>query len=187
MLGMFETIQSWDTAALSWVRGFETYIGSLVGIGLSELANLPALIGVSAIVFLILVRARRFRDVLGLIIAGGGAQLGAYTLKLLIDRPRPPFVLASYLEAGSSFPSAHAAVAVGLYGFLAWLVWRDCAPRRWRIAVIVGAVLLALLIGASRIYLGVHYPSDVLAGFCVGAFFLVLGILLTRTRNGNFC
>lgn len=188
MIDMFAAIQSWDTAVLTWVRGFESYTGSLVGIGVSEAANLPVLIGVGVIVFLVLVRTRRFRDALGLIIAGGGAKLAAHGLKLLTDRPRPPFELASYLEPGSSFPSAHAAVAVGLYGFLAWLVWRDCAPRRARIAALAGAVLVALLIGGSRIYLGVHYPSDVLAGYAIGGVFLALGIVLTRrAKDRNLC
>jgi undecaprenyl-diphosphatase len=189
MQHMFATIQAWDTALLTWVRGFESYAGSLAGIGVSELANLPALVGVSAVTFLILVRTRRFHDAFGLIIAGGGAQLGAYALKLLTDRPRPPFELASYLEPGSSFPSAHAAVVVGLYGFLAWLVWRDCTLRRWwHYATVTAAGILVIAVGGSRIYLGVHYPSDVLAGYAVGAIFLCCGILLTRRgKDKNLC
>lgn len=189
MTDMFAPIQAWDTLALTWVRGFESYGGALAGIGISTAADLPALVGISGIAFLMLIRAHRFRDTLGLIIAGGGAQLAAHTLKLLIDRPRPPFELASYLEAGSSFPSAHAAVAVGLYGFLAWLAWRDCTARRWwHWAAVVVALILMFLIGFSRVYLGVHYPSDVLAGYAIGALFLAFGIFITRrARDKNLC
>jgi membrane-associated phospholipid phosphatase len=98
-----------------------------------------------------------------LLIAGG---LNRW-LKGLIDRPRPE---AQHLvEAGSlSFPSGHAMSSIAFFGFLIYLVWRLISTLwvRWLLSLLLA--LLILLIGFSRVYLGVHYPSDILAGYAAG-------------------
>ena len=94
-------------------------------------------------------------------------------LKFSFSRPRPEeFFLIS--EESWSFPSGHAMTAVAFYGFIIFLIWRRKNKLRIRLSVSLILVLLILLIGASRIYLGVHYPSDVLAGYAAGLFWLLL-------------
>ncbi len=87
-------------------------------------------------------------------------------IKNVVQRPRPDgFRLVS--EWGYSFPSGHSMVAMAFYGFLAWLVWkyeREVLQRWFYVVVFAG---LILMIGISRVYLGVHYASDVIAGFFV--------------------
>ncbi|MCH3967389.1 MAG: phosphatase PAP2 family protein [Atopobiaceae bacterium] len=87
-------------------------------------------------------------------------------LKAIVQRPRPEgFRLVD--ETGYSFPSGHSMVAMAFYGLLAWYVWhyeRD-AVMRWFWCICLGA--LVVMVGVSRIYLGVHYATDVIAGFCV--------------------
>ena len=98
-----------------------------------------------------------------LLIAGG---LNRW-LKDLIDRPRPD--ARHLVEAGSlSFPSGHAMSSIAFFGFLIYLVWRLVSTRwiRWLLSILLA--LLILLIGFSRVYLGVHYPSDILAGYAAG-------------------
>lgn len=93
-------------------------------------------------------------------------------LKNIVQRPRPEgFRLIS--EVGYSFPSGHSMVAVAFYGFLAWLIWKYMRDPlvRWFYTIVFGLLILA--IGASRIYLGVHYASDVIAGFLVAFAWLV--------------
>ena len=97
-----------------------------------------------------------------MLVAIGGGELLIIGLKALFHRPRPSEVFAGL---GYSFPSGHSFFAVTLYGMMAYWLTRATPARRW---VWVPAVLLILAIGFSRIYLGVHYASDVLAGFCVG-------------------
>lgn len=98
-----------------------------------------------------------------------GAMLLATALKLAIMRPRPDIVPHLGAFAGSSFPSSHAMLGMAVYGVLALSLARmrhGVAARRWLFAL---AVALALVIGVTRLYLGVHWPTDVLAGWCLGA------------------
>jgi undecaprenyl-diphosphatase len=96
----------------------------------------------------------------------GGAVLNV-ALKLGFDRARPE--LWERAPAGEpSFPSGHAMSAVVVYGTLAYLIARLEPTRAMRRATLAFALVLVLLIGLSRLYLGVHYPSDVLAGYAVG-------------------
>jgi undecaprenyl-diphosphatase len=87
-------------------------------------------------------------------------------LKLAFERPRPAFEGAKYVAGGWSFPSGHAAGAMFAYGFVAYLVVRFGAGR-WRWPVVAGLGLVILGVGFSRMYLGVHYLSDVLGGFAL--------------------
>lgn len=94
-------------------------------------------------------------------------------LKQIIQRPRPDgFRLIA--ETGYSFPSGHSMVAMAFYGLLAWMVWHYERNRFVRWLCVIGFALVIALIGISRIYLGVHYASDVLAGFCISLIWLAL-------------
>ena len=87
-------------------------------------------------------------------------------LKFLVQRPRPEgFRLAA--ETGFSFPSGHSMAAMAFFGLLIWMVWRYERDRAVRIGCSVALAALIVAVGVSRIYLGVHYASDVVAGFCV--------------------
>ena len=96
-----------------------------------------------------------------------------FALKEIVQRPRPEgFRLIA--ETGYSFPSGHSMVAVAFYGFMIWLILRyeeDAILRKiWSLALF----FVVVMIGMSRVYLGVHYFSDVIAGYCVAAVWLVL-------------
>ena len=94
-------------------------------------------------------------------------------LKELVQRPRPENI-SLVVETGFSFPSGHSMVAMAFFGLLVWLIWHYEKDRTMRYACCTGFSLIILLIGISRIYLGVHYASDVLAGFCVSLAWLAL-------------
>ena len=94
-------------------------------------------------------------------------------LKALIQRPRPEgYRLVA--ESGFSFPSGHSMVAMAFYGLLIWMVWRYEKDALVRRLGVIGFGLVIVLVGLSRIYLGVHYATDVIAGFCVSLIWLVL-------------
>jgi membrane-associated phospholipid phosphatase len=106
------------------------------------------------------------------VIAAGGSVVLILLLKALFARPRPYFEHPLLLETYYSFPSGHAMEAVILYGMLAHFAVLALRTWRTRAAVIFGTSLLVLLIGFSRMYLGVHYLSDVVAGFAAGGVWL---------------
>ena len=113
----------------------------------------------------------RLSAVLLFVSTAGGAVLTT-VLKAVFQRSRPDIVESGYTASFYSFPSGHATVAVGFYGALTLiLAYHLRGPARWA-AVIFGAVLV-LSIGFSRLYLGVHYPTDVLAGFLAAPLWLV--------------
>jgi undecaprenyl-diphosphatase len=131
-------------------------------------------------------RGRKISAALLVVSTAGGLVLTT-ALKAHFQRSRPELFDTGYTASFYSFPSSHATVAVGFYGTLTLLlVWRLSGLRRW--AVIAIGVLLVLLIGFSRLYLGVHYPTDVLAGYLAAPLwvsFVGLSYLLWRTVRGR--
>jgi undecaprenyl-diphosphatase len=107
---------------------------------------------------------------LGLVVSAGLGQ----ALKQVFARPRPHLLPWLTVTHGWSFPSGHTLNAVTLAGLLAWLMGRRLNGWR-RVALYVGVGLWAVLVGLSRVYLGVHYPSDVLASLAAGGFYLLAG------------
>lgn len=101
-----------------------------------------------------------------------GALILSEAFKLLISRPRPDFFPPLANEQGPSFPSGHMLLSVAFYGSCAYLLGRH-APLIRRLALYLLAVVIVLAVGFSRIYLGVHYPSDVLGSTLLGAAWLI--------------
>ncbi len=103
----------------------------------------------------------------------GGSLIGASMinalLKLFLQRPRPDVVPHLAEVSSASFPSGHAMISAAVYLTLGIMVAQTQASRWARAYILSFAVLLVLLIGCSRVFLGVHWPSDVLAGWCFGA------------------
>jgi len=107
-------------------------------------------------------------------------------LKGLFVRPRPYFEHPLLIETSYSFPSGHAMESFVLYGMLAYFAVLALETWRARTAVVFGTALLVLLIGLSRMYLGVHYFSDVVAGYAAGGVWLsalITGAETVRRRK----
>lgn len=109
----------------------------------------------------------------------GGAVVST-VLKNLFHRPRPDISLRLAEVSSQSFPSGHSILAAATYFTLAALLARTTADRRIKAYFLSLAAFLALLIGCTRMYLGVHYPTDVLAGWCVGLAWALLCSLIAR-------
>lgn len=142
--------------------------------------GVPFLIGltIAAVVILIIMKAYSKALFLGLVMAGTGAV--NVILKLFFERQRPELWQQIVEEATFSFPSGHSmgSMAIGLTAVL--LVWRT----KWRVPVLVLAILYVVFIGFTRLYLGVHYPTDVIAGWMLAAGWV--GILYVMLRiNGR--
>ena len=96
-------------------------------------------------------------------------------LKLIFMRDRP-YDLMIITETGYSFPSGHAMCALGFYGFIIYLTWHFNLEKKIKITFTILLSILIVLLGVSRVYLGVHYASDVLAGYMVSAAYLIIYI-----------
>ena len=124
------------------------------------------LIVVGVLVFLLL--QHRPRSALFLIVAVVGGVVLGDLLKALYDRPRPDVVPHLVEVISESFPSGHTTMAAVVYPTLGAMLTRVVSRVRTRIYLLVLSAILACLVGLSRMYLGVHYPTDVLGGLAVG-------------------
>jgi membrane-associated phospholipid phosphatase len=112
-----------------------------------------------------------------------GLSIPIYSvLKLAVNRPRPTpdLVRVFEVEAGKSFPSGHAFFAIVFWGLLAYFAFTHLQKRSLRVVTLACLLLIVLLTGASRVYLGAHWPSDVLGGYVLGAVFLTTLVWLHR-------
>jgi undecaprenyl-diphosphatase len=144
-----------------WLPGVMRDITALGGF-----AVLTLIVVVTA-VYLVLVGKRA--AALFVVLAVTGGTLLSHGLKMLFDRPRPDLIPNAPLELTASFPSGHAMISAVTYLTLGVLLTRLDAPRRVHAYFLAVAVVMTVMIGISRIYLGVHWPTDVLAGWCLGA------------------
>jgi undecaprenyl-diphosphatase len=119
-----------------------------------------------SLAFVLLRRWKRPADNLSLLVIAAGCAALPSLVKLIVARPRPDFGNITHLVT-LSFPSEHTTQAAGIYLAIAILVSRDL-NRGWRELGIVLAIVIALAVAWSRVYLGVHYPTDVIAGLLLG-------------------
>jgi undecaprenyl-diphosphatase len=118
-----------------------------------------------------------------MVAVGGLLTLVDTPLKLAVGRPRPSADLVHILspEQGNGFPSGHALFAIVVLGLLAYFAFINLKNRIIRVVVLAGLIALILLIGTSRVYLGVHWPSDVIGGYLIGGILLTALIWFHRT------
>ena len=120
-----------------------------------------------------------YRKALFTFVAGTGGLIIISVMKMFFERPRPPYPVL-YREESFSFPSGHATFSFIFYGTIAYFIWLTNLPKIWKFIVMTFLVSLSMMIGFSRVYLQVHYSSDVLGGFCLGYSWLFLMIYTFR-------
>jgi undecaprenyl-diphosphatase len=161
----------------SWLEGAMRDITSLGS------SSVLVLIVAAVIVYLLLIR--KAGTALFILASVAGGQVLSTLLKAGVDRPRPDLVSHLAAETSLSFPSGHAMLSAVTYLTLGSLAARFLPGRTTKIYVLSLAVLTTLLVGVSRVYLGVHWPSDVLAGWCAGFAWAMLCWLAARMLQRN--
>lgn len=126
---------------------------------------------------IIFITFKNWKKAIEIAAIGVGGFVVNYFMKLSFHRLRPPNPLIDKLD-NFSFPSSHATSAFIFYGLLTYLIWKTKLPKLYKYIIGIILIMFSLLIGFSRIYLRVHYPSDVLAGFCIGFAWLFLAVWL---------
>ncbi|MFZ2500507.1 MAG: phosphatase PAP2 family protein [Minisyncoccia bacterium] len=145
------------------------------------------IIGIAGIIGLFLFFSKSTRPYLaGLIITLCGAVASEYVLKELVGRVRPGGLIPAIVETSPSFPSGHATASMALYGFIAFILCR-WYPQHRRMVIAIATIII-LAIGFSRLYLGVHFPSDVIAGYILGWLWLLVGVkIINRISASSQC
>ena len=154
---------------------FEEAMRDITGLG-----STIVLVMVTAVAIFYLLLIGRWRTALLMLVTVGGGQILSSLLKLGIDRPRPDLVSHLAEVQTLSFPSGHAMMSAVTYLTLGSMLAGIVPGRATKIYVLGVAVLITLMVGVSRIYLGVHWPSDVLAGWCAGFAWAMLCWLVAR-------
>jgi undecaprenyl-diphosphatase len=177
-----------DLQFAAWMRAHAGPVGDRIGVAVTTIGS-PAAMAILTVVVAAVLAYRRWWVVLaGWLAANAGGGVLDWALKHIIHRARPAGA-GVFLYGGSfSFPSGHAMGSLIGYGMLAYLLITFWPPaRRHRTAVIIGTAVLVLLIGFSRLYLGVHFLSDVIGGFAAGAVWLatcMTGVDLALRQRG---
>lgn len=164
-------------------RNVEEAVRDVTALGGFTVVTLATLVGVLAFLF-----HRRWRHAAVLLGTVLLAEISSETMKALYSRPRPDLVPHGSYVYSASFPSGHSTASAATFLTLAVLI-SSLEPERRSKALVYGlALTLLVAVGFSRVYLGVHWPSDVLAGWCLGAAWaflawVVLGAIGGRTRG----
>jgi len=146
----------------------------------SALGSTAVTVLIISVVALFLLLDRRPRQAMLVVGVATAASIGLRLLKLSIGRERPTIVEHIEVVGGLSFPSGHTLIAAVLYPTLGMLIASNLRDRHLKVYVFAIAAMLALLVGFSRVYLGVHYPSDVLGGWLLGLAFAVAAGMVIR-------
>lgn len=152
-----------DITIMNVIHDQATFLYDQIFIFITNLGSVWVILPVTLVVLAYLLYKKQHQNALILFSGVGGAAIANLVLKLIFHRDRPNLWHLVITETGYSFPSGHAMMSSALILSIVFIVWKT----RWRwSALIVGSILIGA-IGLSRIYLGVHYPTDVVAGWSI--------------------
>mgnify|MGYP001566629656 FL=1 len=178
---LVDLIRQIDFSTLNFVEQIRTPVLTLFFKAVTFMGEWSFVLGALVLIsiFFIIKKRVRYDLILWLVTVGG---LGtAFVLKEIFHRGRP--IGALIAETSSSFPSAHAVISIAFYAFIFYLLARNTKRRFLKYLLITMIFLVPIFLGFSRIYLGVHYLSDVLAGYAVGDFWFLIGVYGLKIIN----
>jgi undecaprenyl-diphosphatase len=178
MLAMRESHDTDDPLGPGWLELVARDVTSLGG------TIVLALLTLATSGFMLM--RRQWGGAVFVLVSVAGGTLISSALKAVFDRPRPDLVPHAVEVTSASFPSGHSMLAAVTYLTLGAVLAEVQTKRRDRIYILGWAVFLALIVGLSRVYLGVHWPTDVVAGWCIGSAWALLcgSVALWMQRRG---
>ncbi|RDW17680.1 phosphatase PAP2 family protein [Oceanobacillus chungangensis] len=173
-----QRITSFDSTVIYFIQGFETPTLTSIMKFFTFIGSFSALLVIVLVTTLFLYFLLKHRvEIILLWTVIISTSILNWILKHSFHRARPE--LHRLIDAGGySFPSGHAMIAFAFYGILAFLLWRHIPNRTGRNILVLFSSLFIILIGISRVYLGVHYPSDIIGGYFASGFWLTIVIWL---------
>jgi undecaprenyl-diphosphatase len=174
------TIGRWDHTSTGWLSNHRTgALDAVTAVG-SRSADTFGILGVALIVLAVLWARHRW-DQMAVLVTALVLELSAFlAVNALVGRDRPPVARLGSTPTTSSFPSGHTAATLVLYGAIAIFVSASVRSMVWRVLAWLGAVLFPVMVGFSRVYRGLHHPTDVIFGYVLGAAVLWVAFLAVR-------
>lgn len=171
-----------EISLLQWIHSQASPVLDLIFLFFTTIGNVAYMVPFTLLLIAYLLYTRQRLNALIVFFGMGGAAAANLILKALFHRDRPAFWQSLITETDYSFPSGHAMLSAALILCIIAIVWRT--KFRWT-AIIAGAFVVGM-IGLSRLYLGVHYPTDIIAGWSVSAVWIVIVLLLLNGASYEF-
>ena len=172
-------VTPFDRNLLYFMRAHRSHAATVTATFLARMGSPPVIVGMAALAALLGLAWKKVRGAAWTLpIAVVGAGVIIQGVKLLVHRPRPSFFTPILHESGFSFPSGHSLIAMVVYGLLGYFALHLVKNHAARLLVRIVTVLVVFSIGVSRVYVGVHYPTDVLAGWTAGVPWLLACLYL---------
>jgi len=188
----FEVIQSYigqealfcaDLRIINLVSHFRTPSLNQFMLFVTDLANAQVITVAVVCSLIILYLLRKWSYIRSLLVFVIGGEIFVWIIKNMVNRPRPPLTEALVTETSYSFPSGHTFIAVAFYGLITFFLFHSLQKKYLKNISLILGIILVILIGASRIYLGAHWPSDVLASYASGLAWLSIIITITHIKK----
>ncbi|MCL4385203.1 MAG: phosphatase PAP2 family protein [Cyanobacteria bacterium] len=168
------TLSQLDFNLLNKIQTIRTPFLNKFMLYITHFGDWQIILGVFVIAVFTLLLLKKWKYILALSISTIGGEIFVYTMKNIIKRHGPPMRYTIFMEHDFSFPSGHGFIAVAFYGLLFYFIFRYLISKYLKVLIIIIGFALIVLIGFSRIYLGLHWPSDVLASFESGIILITL-------------
>lgn len=167
-------IQKFDDIIYSFVLEIRNQVLTKILITITNMGGIVSVCSIALVLTMTMFLLKKKKFGIGISLNVLFSSVVYIFLKNIFQRPRPLIEERMIEEVGYSFPSGHATNNMAFYGFIIYLVYKNIKNRAIRNIIIATLSLWIILIGFSRIYLRVHYPSDVVAGFCLGIICVIL-------------
>lgn len=178
-----DQIQHLDSLSVVWVSSHRLSILNGLTLSLSFLGGLPSMIVIAGLCNVYFIRLKQYANLLIVSVGLLGASATGWILKYLIQRPRPDEMYQMVQTYGASFPSAHSIYAAVVCGSIMFIFRKHRQVK----LIYLGALLWFLSMGISRVYLGAHFPTDVIAGWGIGWIWVAIlwFMLSSKTLSQN--
>lgn len=175
------SVQTFDEGILRWVETLRTPFLNSMMLDITALGGLALTVVLGLLAVIIFLLTRDPAAAIHLVLTSAGGFFISLWTKGIISRPRPSIIPKLIHAAGFSYPSGHSVTSAAIYLTMAILACRHFKPIRTRIILLLLAGIMIALISFSRIYLGVHYPSDTISGALIGlAWALIMAALFAK-------
>jgi membrane-associated phospholipid phosphatase len=183
LFGSNETLTIFDLNLLNKIQDLRTPFLNKFMLLVTYFGNWQAILAVSIIVIFIFTILKKWKFIIALAASSIFGEIFVYAAKNIIKRQGPPLRYLIFLEKDFSFPSGHSFISIAFYGLLFYFIFDSAKNRIVKTLSILAGCVMVIFISFSRIYLGVHWPSDVFASLASGIVMITIIITFLKIDN----